>query len=68
MTTKRQIAALHFCEEWLDIKFKGNINNFRQVSIFLSNNLENAKSEYSHAYEIYSEEAMYRDMNIEFYD
>lgn len=40
MTTKRQKAAIHFCEKWLQIKFKGDINDFKQVSNFLSKYLE----------------------------
>lgn len=43
MTTKRQKEAVHFCEKWLQIKFKGDINNFKQVSNFLSKYLEDAK-------------------------
>ena len=36
MTTKRQKAAVQFCEEWEFPKFNGNINNFKQVSTYLS--------------------------------
>ena len=43
MTTNRQKANVHFCEQWLDITFNGDINNFRQVSNFLSIYLEEAK-------------------------
>lgn len=31
--TSRQIAAVHFCEEWLHISFKDR----QQVSVFLVN-------------------------------
>lgn len=34
MTTDRQKAAIHFCEQWLNITFDGNINNRFEVSIF----------------------------------
>lgn len=46
MTTNRQKAAVHFCEQWLNITFEGNINNFQQVSYFLSIYLDEAKSIY----------------------
>ena len=47
MTTNRQKAAVHFCEQWLNVTFNGDINNFNQVSTFLSNYLEEAKLTYS---------------------
>lgn len=43
MTTPRQKAAVSFCEELLDIPFTGDINNFRQVSDYLSEYLNDAK-------------------------
>jgi hypothetical protein len=43
MTTDRQKAAVNFCEEWLHIKFEGDINNFQEVSNFLSIYLDEAK-------------------------
>ena len=46
MTTGRQKAAVHFCEQWLNIIFNGDINNFQQVSNFLSEYLEEAKNLY----------------------
>lgn len=47
MTTNRQKAAVHFCEQWLNITFEGNINDFQQVSYFLSIYLDEAKSIYN---------------------
>lgn len=47
MTTSRQKAAVHFCEQWLDVTFEGNINDFQQVSYFLSIYLDEAKSLYN---------------------
>lgn len=47
MTTGKQKAAVHFCEQWLNITFKGNINDFQQVSYFLSIYLDEAKSLYN---------------------
>ena len=44
MTTKRQRAAVRYCESILDIKFNGDINNFNQVSSFLNEYLECAKT------------------------
>lgn len=44
MTTKRQRAAVRYCENILDIKFNGDINNFNQVSKFLDYYLESAKT------------------------
>lgn len=46
MTTSRQKAAVHFCEQWLNVTFEGNINDFQQVSYFLSIYLDEAKSLY----------------------
>ena len=56
MTTDRQKAAVRFCEERLiDCKFKGDINNFQQVSSFLRKNLYAAKfsPDYISEYEAY---------------
>lgn len=46
MTTNKQRAAVHFCEQWLNITFEGNINDFQQVSYFLSIYLDEAKNLY----------------------
>lgn len=46
-STDRQKAAVHFCESWLSIKFEGNINDFYEVSDFLSEYLELAKDQYT---------------------
>ena len=46
MTTDKQRAAVHFCEQWLNVTFEGNINDFQQVSYFLSIYLDEAKSLY----------------------
>ena len=43
MTTKRQQAAVHFCEQWLHIPFKEDINDFTQVSNYLATYLDKAK-------------------------
>lgn len=44
--TNIQIAAVHFCEEWLNISFKGDIEDRAQVSIFLKEYLDDAKNTY----------------------
>ena len=46
-STERQRAAVHFCEQWLNVTFNGDINNFQQVSKFLSKYVEEAKLIYS---------------------
>lgn len=46
MTTNKQRAAVHFCEQWLNVTFESNINDFQQVSYFLSIYLDEAKSLY----------------------
>ena len=46
MTTNRQKAAVHFCEQWLHITFEGNIENRNQVSTFLGEYLQEAKNLY----------------------
>lgn len=43
MTTDRQKAAIHFCEQWLNITFNGDIEDRYQVSIFLGEYLQEAK-------------------------
>ena len=42
-STARQRAAIHFCEDWLDIQFTGNIEDFYDCSEFLSEYLDSAK-------------------------
>lgn len=42
MTTDRQKRAVRFCEKWLHIVFNGDIDNFNEVSVFLSKHLDNA--------------------------
>ena len=46
-TTKKQRAAVHFCEQWLNITFEGNIEDKYQVSIFLGEYLQDAKDLYN---------------------
>ena len=46
MITDRQKAAIHFCEQWLNITFEGNIEDKHQVSIFLQEYLQEAKNLY----------------------
>lgn len=43
MTTERQKKAVKFCEYWLDVEFKGNLDNRTDVSRFLSEHLDRAK-------------------------
>lgn len=47
MTTNKQKAAVHFCEQWLNVTFEGNIENKYQVSIFLGEYLQEAKDLYN---------------------
>lgn len=42
-STTKQRAAIHFVEEWCNITFEGDINNFYEVSDFLSDYLDAAK-------------------------
>lgn len=51
--TNRQKRAIYFIESWLKIKFNGNINNFYDVSSFLSDYLGEAKSIAEDAYASY---------------
>ena len=46
MTTSKQKSAVHFCEEWLQVSFEGNINNKQEVSNFLGEYLQEAKMLY----------------------
>lgn len=43
MTTERQKNAVWFCEQWLDERFEGDIDDFNDVSEYLSRNLDAAK-------------------------
>ena len=43
MTTQRQKFAVCFCEHWLNVPFEGDLDNFEQVSEYLSMYLEDAK-------------------------
>ena len=45
-STEKQKSAVRFCESWLNIDFEGNIDNFDEVSRWLSVYLEDAKSIY----------------------
>lgn len=42
-STKKQQTAIKYCEKWLEISFKGDINNFYDCHAFLSKYLEDAK-------------------------
>ena len=46
LVTERQKRAVQFCESMLNISFNGNINDYSQVSKFLSDNLDYAKIVY----------------------
>ena len=55
-STDRQKAAVRFVEMWCDIEFQGNINDFEEVSDFLSNYLNTAKGiaeDATHSYHSY---------------
>lgn len=43
-STPRQRAAVRYCENWLEIKFTGDITNFQSCHDFLSQYLELAKA------------------------
>ena len=44
MTTDKMKRAIEFCEQWCT-KFNGDINNYQEVSAFLSKYLKIAKEE-----------------------
>ena len=44
-STPKQRAAVHFCEQWLNIEFEGDIDNFNSVSDFLADYLADAKEQ-----------------------
>lgn len=48
-STNRQKAAVTFVEEWLDIDFEGNLDDFYEVSDFLAEYLQLAKDQYEEA-------------------
>lgn len=51
--TDKQKRAVYFVETWLKVKFNGNINNFYDVSSFLFDYLDEAKSIAEDAYTSY---------------
>ena len=53
-STEKQKAAVKFVEEWLNITFTGNINNFDEVSDFLYEFLDEAKLIYNEVYNEYT--------------
>ena len=56
MITDKQKAAVHFCEQWLNITFEGDIEDKHQVSTFLEEYLQEAKDLYNeikYEYETY---------------
>ena len=53
-STARQKGAVKFVEEWLNITFTGNINDFYEVSDFLSEYLDEAKQMYDEVYNEYT--------------
>ena len=56
MTTDKQKAAVHFCEQWLNITFEGDIEDKHKVSTFLEEYLQEAKDLYNeikYEYEAY---------------
>lgn len=56
MITDKQKAAVHFCEQWLNIAFEGDIEDKYQVSTFLEEYLQEAKDLYNeikYEYEAY---------------
>lgn len=58
-TTARQKAAVKFCEEVLQLEFLGDINNYKQVNMFLNEFLQEAKDTFfalKCEYEAYKEE------------
>jgi phage/plasmid-associated DNA primase len=61
--TERQKKAVVFIEEILDIDFEGDINNYRQVSNFLNEYLEDAKELYAYNNSIILEncDILYKD-------
>ena len=56
MVTDKQKASVHFCEQWLNITFEGDIEDKHQVSTFLEEYLQEAKDLYNeikYEYEAY---------------
>ena len=56
MVTDKQKAAVHFCEQLLNITFEGDIEDKHQVSTFLEEYLQEAKDLYNeikYEYEAY---------------
>lgn len=52
-STKKQKNTIAFIEQMLNIEFKGNIEDFYEVSDFIYNYLDDAKSNYQDACESY---------------
>lgn len=61
--TERQKKAIVFIEEILDIDFEGDRNNYKQVSSFLNEYLEDAKklNEYNNSIILENSNILYKD-------
>jgi hypothetical protein len=61
--TERQKKAIVFIEEILDIDFEGDRNNYKQVSAFLNEYLEDAKklNEYNNSIILENSNILYKD-------
>ena len=49
MVTEEQKAQIKMCEMWLDVEFKGDINDPTEVESFLDTYLEDAECAYNDA-------------------
>lgn len=53
-STEKQKAAVEFVESWIDVEFTGDIDNFYDVSDFLSEYLDEAKRLYDEVRDEYT--------------
>ena len=65
MTTDRQKKAIWFCNKTISTKFEGDVDNFDEVSSYLSQHLEEAKKQ---AEQNYSLRCYSRGVNVNVYD
>lgn len=67
-STERQRKAVRYCEDWLNIKFAGDINHFQACSDFLSHYLNLAKAtEAQYRADIAKQEELQQEAINQFY-
>lgn len=62
MATKNQLYAIALIKKILNIKFQGNLNEYKEVSEFISKYYSKAKKEEKELDDYYESENLYRSV------